>query len=235
MAHPLRNAWKGETVVCLGNGMSINDHPPEAIKKFRTIGCNDICRAFYPDFFVVCDPPKYFRENACAPDGKSLEWAGKGIQNCPDTAFRADGFEEPWLEYSKRQLDGAHIRFFSIMRVIGWQNYIPDDYRHVRDAWDANDFLRLPYAPGSTGMCVQLALFLGAGRIGVLGLDYTPGHFYNPKSKFPMGKMSKSITQMHFQKFSVMTREVFDVEMFCLSKKSDIQTPRFPYLPLEEL
>ncbi len=73
----LRNLHLGEQAIVLGNGPSVKDISPKILRKHITIGVNEICRYFDPDYVVFADGPGDF-----ATVDPSLSAVRRAFRNC---------------------------------------------------------------------------------------------------------------------------------------------------------
>ena len=139
---------EGETVLSCGMGESLFRHL-DRLAEFVTIGVNDICRYFTPNYLIVIDrlakfPPDrlaniLYARNACkaifTPHEKDLAQLHGGTAHVVHIKVRA---KEPWVS-TVPNLDSDHL-FVAIT---------------------------------STYTGAVLAAYMGAKRIGFLGVDFT--------------------------------------------------------------
>lgn len=212
--HPLRNVHRGEQIIILGNGPSIRDIPVKALRRFTTIGVNEINRWFDPDYVLLYDMPGCFAK---------VDFELTAIRR----AFRCSTVlaRHNWGEVYPpvENLDGEHY-IVDRSKTGQWDEFQIKTYEMLKERWDTIDALSFIETNASTEAAAMIALFMGASWIGVLGLDYVPHHFYGPTGHFPK-KVSEA--QVQWLGIQSIAKHVFDCDVVNLSKRSHIT--KLPY------
>jgi hypothetical protein len=186
----------GECLIVCGLGASINSfrHP----QRFRTIGVNDIGRAFTPDYLFVMDAPQSF-----APE-----------------------------RFQHIQTSGAKYIFTDHDLDLTRENIVKFPIRaSPRPRFDDPDSLYLiGRPPTSPFLALCLAAHMGAKAIGVIGVDFTSGHFFARDGDH---RLSSKFTGID-RRFYVLGSALLDrgVKVFNLSAGSKISA--FPRLTVED-
>lgn len=146
-----RDRHRGETMLVLGCGESLNELPAEI--GASTIGVNDVGRKIDPTYLVVVNPRHQFKDDRFRFVEKSR---AKAIFSQLDLGLR-----------------GRKLVRFRLGRRGGTDFSIPE---------------ALPYTRNSPYVALCLALYMGASRIGVIGVDFTDHHFYGPTGAHPLSR-----------------------------------------------
>ena len=186
----------GEAMVVCGLGASINSfHDPQ---RFRTIGVNDIGRAFTPNYLFVMDSPKSF-----GPERFQF------IQNTQATWVFTD-----------------HELGLSRGNVVRFPIHKSPVYR-----FDDPTALYLTGRPCTSPLlALCLAAHLGAKAIGLIGVDFTDGHFFASDGPHKLADKLVGINKRYYRLGSALLER--GVKIFNLSAQSRLTA--FPRLDLEE-
>ena len=151
----------GEAIVVCGLGASINHLRDPG--RFRTIGVNDIGRAFTPDYLFVMD----------------------GAQSFPPDRFayiRESAARYIFTDHDLGLAPGNVVRF-----------PIRSSPRPRFDDRDALYLIGRP--PTSPFLAVCLAAHMGAKAIGLIGVDFTNGHFFAPDGQHKLSGLWPASTR----------------------------------------
>lgn len=211
----------------LGNGPSVNNHTVAEYRKFTTIGVNQISRKFDPEYVFLIDPPARFEEG--------LPWAQRSIRTILSAPIVFRDRLEDWCMVGRQDGNKVSrddfIAFDIFLTDHRWDRFEKADYEALRHYWSQDDKenLKLPFGPTSTGVAVWWAIYLGATEVGVIGLDYTKGYFYNPEKLFgSRSGLQRSLDQ--WQGLHRTARDIFGANIWNLSPESKIDT-----LPFKEM
>lgn len=95
---------------------------------------------------------------------------------------------------------------------------------------DFSDHTKLHYTNTSNYMALCLALYMGARRIGIIGVDYTLNHFFGETGRYqPEGEFQK-VDQQYAKLYAAVQRR--GIKVFNLSSYSRITA--FPRMRLED-
>ena len=186
----------GEAIVVCGLGNSIRSlRDPQ---RFRTIGVNDIERAFTPTYMFCMDAPHTFT---------------------PERLQYIQGSQAQFV-FTDHDLgiSGPHIVRFPIRRA-------------ESPRLDDPDVLYLTGRPvTSPFMALCLAAHMGAKAIGLIGVDFTNGHFFAPDGQHRLANQLAGIDR----RFYALGSELLErgVKIFNLSVESRLRA--FPRLTPEE-
>ncbi|MTD26929.1 glycosyltransferase [Erwinia sorbitola] len=97
-----------------------------------------------------------------------------------------------------------------------------------RGGVEVNTLDSLPYTRNSTYVAACLAIFMGAKRIGLIGVDFTDHHFFAPTGRHSLSAELARIRQEYARLAEACTR--LGVELVNLSAQSAVDT--LPYEPL---
>ena len=187
----LRNKWQGCDIIVCGLGTSLNDlKNPE---KYLTIGVNDIGGKFAPDLVVCIDPLTRFKIGNRKND----------ILNAKSRYFcsQLDPKAYPGLQAEN------YVRFRLGKRMgVGFQ------FSEMSD--------RLDYHNTSPYVAANLAAYVGAKRIFLIGVDLTPNHYNRQSGVHALAKRLKEI-DTQYDKFSKECSKN-GVSIFNLSKSSKL-------------
>jgi cellulose synthase/poly-beta-1,6-N-acetylglucosamine synthase-like glycosyltransferase len=186
----------GEAMVVCGLGRSICsfEHP----ERFRTIGVNDIGRAFQPSYLLVMDNPSTFgpeRFRFIRDSGAEYIFADHDLGIQRDTIVRF-----PIRKNPEPQLDDP----------------------------DALYYIGSP--PTSPFLALCLAAHMGAKAIGLIGVDFTDGHFFAADGAH---KLRPSLLGIN-RRFYLLGSALLDrgIKIFNLSVESKISA--FPRLTADQ-
>lgn len=217
---------EGKRVIVLGNGPSINDYTPDEIRAAcdATVGVNEIGRYFQPTYLFVGDRPGLFRKR-CG------EEAWQVILTCiqsPKTQVFVTRPIESWLDI--RKMPG--IDQISEIQFAGKGSWgmpkDPNEYKvDFGRLWNVPTPNHIPHFPKfhtSTQAAVFLAVYMKAAWIGILGLDMTPGHFYQSSEEEHCLFKRLERQQVHWRETAKAAKEEFGIEIVNLSQRSLIET-----------
>lgn len=150
----------GATVVVCGCGTSLTPEVAEqaAQQGWVTIGVNDVGRLFTPDYLVVLNPPRQFRGDRFTHVQQSRAQAL--FTQLPPTALGP--VNPPVVQFTLGPFGGTDI-----------------DTGPEADG-------RLPHTQNSPYVAVCLAAWMGAKRIGLIGVDFTEHHFFARSGRHPL-------------------------------------------------
>lgn len=162
--HPLQafhNAQRGKCIVVAGCGPSVREHwsPPDV----PIVGVNDAARYTRVDYLLTLDPPTSFR-----PDDKAL-----GNRRAPIVDHRGPFFTSV-AHYRKWLRVRDDVIYYSYVGVRGAVTHTGPTPFH--DAHTGEPRLLIGASGGSPTAAISLAAFLGASRIGVIGVDLGEHH-----------------------------------------------------------
>lgn len=220
----LRQKHAGETILVLGGGESVRQHPVKSLRQFTTIGMNQIARLMVTEYTTFLDPPREIaRQGGLKHPLESLrgsqcvissQYEGEWNEVCQDHEVEQDfavfrwGLRGSWLAYSRRT-----------------------PYEALAKEWEEGG-TRLPFAQTSVGLATFLALYMGAARIGILGLDLTPGYFWDKRRVFSQVYRRKRMVQRELERMmnqrmgamATAIKAVWGVPVFNLSKVSRVRS-----------
>lgn len=191
-----KGAHYGEAMVVCGLGASIKSFAYP--NRFRTIGVNDIGRAFHPDYLFVMDAVKSF-----APERFQF------IQNTKASCIFTD---------HNLDLEGHKVIRFPIKECASPQLDDPDALYHIGRP------------PTSPFLAVCLAAHMGAKAIGIIGVDFTSGHFFADDGDHKLSRGLKGINWRFHQLGNALLER--GVKVFNLSAESRIIA--FPHLSADQ-
>lgn len=213
-----------ETILVIGGGVSVNNHTEEELGQFTTIGMNQGTRKMLSDYHLLLDPPW------CHSRQAGLSYPLRAVRNTH--TFVTKGWQYAWRkEFEFREVEPYDMTVLEFFLRNGWRRFERPHYLSVLDDW-INGGERIPYHLNSCGVAVWLAIYMGACRVGILGLDYTKGYFWNPQRVFTRKPVALQNARWSWGRLHKIAREVFDVEIFNLSPQSLINT--LPRANLEE-
>lgn len=191
-----RGIHHGEAIVVCGLGNSVNTLGDPY--RFRTIGVNDIERAFTPTYSFCMDAPKTF-----APDRLHF------IQNSRARYIFTDhdlGIQSPNIvRFPIRKRDAPYL-----------------------DDPNALYFTGRPITSPFIAIC--LAAHMGAKAIGLIGVDFTAGHFFAADGAHKLTNALPGIDRRFYALGSTLLER--GVKVFNLSAESRIRA--FPRLSPDE-
>ena len=156
-----RDLHQGETIVVCGCGASLSafEHP----ERFVTVGVNDVGRLFDPTYLVVLNPAHQFR-------GERFKYVRESRARA---VFTQLDLKRPpgGIEGGEPRLSHPHVVRFRLGR---------------RGGTDFSDPATLPYTNNSPYVAFCLALYMGAGRIGLVGVDFRDHHFFAETGRHPL-------------------------------------------------
>jgi len=127
-------------------------------ESLLTIGVNDVGRLFQPTYLVVLNPKSQFK--------------GDRFRHVVESSARAV-FTQLAPERDLGGLRHPQVVRFSLGKRGGTDLSSPDT---------------LPYTRNSPYVAVCLAAFLGAKRIGLIGVDFTDHHFFGQTGRHPLAR-----------------------------------------------
>jgi hypothetical protein len=206
-----KDQHKGETILVLGGGPSVDDFNVCDLQRYTTIGVNQISRRMDPTYVTLIDTCKAM---------------GEGIPFCMRS-----------LEKSIVVTAEANLR--------GWSNLLPANLRHKQDinvikrfepnmdweAWELSDYedaerdwgdtlWDLPYFGNSAGIACWLAAYMGAARIGLIGIDLGPDYFFPSVKPFAVHPDKESQEAENWEDLAAMIHKVTGTEVYNLSRRS---------------
>jgi hypothetical protein len=154
----LFNRHRGADVVVCGLGPSIHGwEPPDGL---ITVGVNDIGRHFTPDYLLVIDHPGVFKKWLPDPRLQHI------LDTKPKKAFLTPASVGP--TWAKHRTDGIPFMIASIPR-----------YAKKWPGWHSNNNPQIHHTIGGSPLpACSIAGFLGAKRIGLLGIDLYDHHAF---------------------------------------------------------
>lgn len=183
-----RNFYKDGTIVVCGLGPSIKEFAPYA-RYFTTIGVNDIGRHFDPDYLLVVDPKHQFDKSRGERTERHRHIAEtKAMAVFSQLGTKSLGFEPDFLVKMQVTRMGTP---------------------------KIDDPVVLPCTNNTPYIATALAAFMGAKRIGLVGVDFI-GHTFEG---------SASQISIEFGKLNGVIKAVGG-EIFNLSQVSLIKTLR---------
>lgn len=212
-----RNYHKGETVIVFGNGPSINEEFPAHWRNYPWFGVNEIGRAFAVDYLVLQDRPADF---------KKVDEDMMAIRNSLiDSEVFILANRQMWLDVKPQMvgIEDVNWMMYLTRSWLGHPFHDPERYLSMIDRWD-DDHAMIPLFPypQSAQMAVLLAMYMGAKRVGIMGIDYTPGHFYDSEQMYADG--SVRLSNKGWGKVRTMVEENFGGTMVNLSKDSRLES-----------
>ena len=186
----------GEAIVVCGLGNSL--HALTDPHRFRTIGVNDIERAFTPTYMFCMDAPRSF-----TADRLRFIQGSRARFIFTDHDLGVDG----------RQVVRFPIRRAAMPRF---------------DNSDALYFLGRPVT--SPYMAVCLAAHMGAKAIGLIGVDFTLGHFFAADGAHKLARQVAGIDRRLYDLGSALLNR--GVKVFNLSAESRLRA--FPRIHVED-
>lgn len=191
-----RGIHHGEAILVCGLGNSVNELGDP--HRFRTIGVNDIERAFTPTYMFCMDAPKSF-----PPDRLHF------IQNSRASYIFTDhdlGIRRPnVVRFPIRRRDAPHLDDPNVLYFTG-----------------------RPITSPFIAIC--LAAHMGAKAIGLIGVDFTSGHFFLDDGYHTLTNALPGIDRRFYALGSVLLER--GVKVFNLSEQSRIRA--FPRLSPQE-
>lgn len=168
-----------------------------------TIGVNDICKFFSPNVLLIIDSRARFERKGIRNRIEDI------LNGTPDFyAVNENSWEFP---YEKTY----HVKFGKYKKL---------DNIESKNVIDIS--LDSPYVG------IQLAYKMGFKKIGVLGVDYTPNHFYQKDGDHELVRNNsvQELNNMYAQLSYVLKDKKVDV--YNLSPKSQIKT--LPYMEVDD-
>ena len=187
LAH-LRNKLQGCHVIVCGLGTSLNQlSHPE---RYWTIGVNDIGGKFTPDFVLCIDPLTRFKVGNRKHD--ILKSGTKYFVSQLDPKVYPKLQAENYVKFRLGKRTGVGFNF-------------------------NNDPERLDYHNTSPYVALNLAAYMGAKVIGLLGVDLTPNHFNRQSGNHALAKRLKEINPQNIHKLPESNRQFEAEEIpFCI-------------------
>lgn len=99
-----------------------------------------------------------------------------------------------------------------------------------RDGTEITDDLCVPYTRNSPYVALCLAMFMGAKKIGLIGVDFTDHHFFANTGKHTLGKNLPAINQEYERLNKVALKK--GIQIFNLSAESRLTA--FPKIPVDD-
>lgn len=157
------------TAIVCGCGASLTAEVAEqaALHGWLTIGVNDVGRLFTPHYLVVLNPPRQFRGDRFTHVQQSQAQAL--FTQLPPTALGP--VNPPVVPFTLGPFGGTDI-----------------------DTGPESDG-RLPHTQNSPYVAVCLAAWMGAKRIGLIGVDFTEHHFFARSGRHPLSARLARIDQ----------------------------------------
>jgi hypothetical protein len=211
-----RNKHDGETVLIVAGGPSVNDFNVNDIQRFTSIGINQISRRFDPTYVTLFDSPTRFGEGM-APALRSLL---KSIVVC--TARHST---EWTILHDKSVRDQQRVHTLQPWGL--GKDYIRFDrgeYQTVFNTWDWEEDWTIPFGPTSTGVACWLAAFMGAKRIGIIGLDLGGDYFFKSDKPHATDPEAMKMAITLWGQLAFHMKEWLGVEIFNLSNQSLVDT-----------
>jgi GT2 family glycosyltransferase len=190
-----RGVHYGEVIVVCGLGASLNSLRDP--RRFRTIGVNDIGRAFTPDYLFVMDSPKSF--------GERFEFVRNSQARYVFTDHDLGLPRDNVVKFPIRQSAAPRFNDPHALYLIG-------------------------RPPTSPFLALCLAAHMGAKAIGLIGVDFTNGHFFADDGVHKLAPQLAGINRRFFVLGNALLER--GVKIFNLSAESRINA--FPRMGLEE-
>ncbi len=154
-----KDSLSGEDVIVLGLGESTSTVPSQHLRRYWTIGVNDVGRHHNPDFLVLCNSPSCF----------SSERRDVILDSKVKAAFVFPMFVGQWTtEHGFRVVSCPMSRGI----IPGWKD------RGV-----------IPNHTTSPYVAIALAAYMGARRVGFLGVDFGPSRFWEQPPEDPKERL----------------------------------------------
>lgn len=125
---------------------------------------------------------------------------------------------------------GARAIFTQLKLDLPRQHVVPFRLGQ-RGGVEVSDPGALPYTRNSPYVAMALAMYMGARRIGVIGVDFTDHHFFGATGRHPLTRELARIDGEYRRLYEECCRR--GIEVFNLSGESRLTA--FPKLSLEEL
>lgn len=215
-----RNEYEGQTILILGSGPSINDFNCDDLHRYTTIGINQISRRIDPDIITLLDSPEHM--------GEGMPYTLRSLLRAE--VLVASEYRDKWESY--RELSSVTNREFPPMVHIeffpehDWRKWQIDDYQEAVASWpDKGPPKTLPFGYTSLSVACWLAAFLGASRIGLVGMDHGPEYFFESVKPHAMnGDLTFDHAQHHLDQLCSMVYNLTGTVIYNLSKRSKITT-----------
>ena len=195
-----RGRHKGGKIVVCGCGSSLRGLSRPY--DFITIGVNDSGRAFAPHYLLMCNTPKQFK-------GDRWQWVDRVK---PGYTFIVRSHE---AEYDQSYLTSRHIVLYNL----GTKGSVESNGKSV-----------LHYHNNSTYIACQLALYMGANTVGIIGVDFTANHFWGETGSHGLYPQLESINRTYGQMQAHWAEK--GVRFFNLSEQSFLEP--IPKISVEE-
>jgi len=186
--------YEGKDIIVLGCGSSVTDFVPKIPEGVVTIGVNDIGDIFTPEFLLVVNSPNTFKPVSRVST----------ISNNKSKYFISH-FPEKWIPLG--------IKNEIVNIKLGDRNFS----NLGKSATDIID-----YSNNSPFMACICAYYLGAKRIGLIGVDFTDNHFNNKDGRHKLTGQLKEIDK----KFGILNKKLSKLgcEIYNLSPESLLQS-----------
>lgn len=183
-ASELHNTLQGRPVVVMGQAYSLNYVNLELLRPFVTIGCNRCLRpdshvAWHPDYYVCVDRDPYAQEAGRVREFKGTRVLSEMLFD-PNNLHKKKAHRTHWAPcqpvpdfewYGFRPVNASRPRSAGRFCYTGW----PDREKTVRNgiipAFGTDLDLLIAGGANVAYSMFQIAAALGAGAIGIVGVD----------------------------------------------------------------
>ena len=214
-----RYEYEDRDILCLGSGPSVNDFNVNDLQRFPTIGCNQIARRLDCDYVSLFDGPERFGEGML-PAMRALSTS---------KVLVSDNHGEAWTKrLPKHMRHLQRITFVDFNPAQLWKKWDRRDYIPTIESWDEpaveGKMLQVPYGPTSLAICVWIAAYMGAKRVGLIGADLGSDYFFDSVVPFATKPEVERQSNHHWGSLGTMVSSLTGTGVYQLSKRSLIDT-----------
>jgi hypothetical protein len=214
-----RNAHKGETILILGSGPSLNDFNVNDLQRFTTIGANQISRRVDPTYVTLFDDPTGM--------GEGIPYVMRSLEKGP--CIINEMFDYEWTNLLPPQFrDKLRLTKIGWKPAHKWLNWNRKDYIPVIKEWDlivdGAECETLPFGPTSIGTACWLAAYMGAARVGLIGVDLGDDYFFPSVKPFATNPVVARAATTHWGQLVRMLEMLTPTRIFNLSERSKVDT-----------
>lgn len=197
-----KDKYAGKKALIIGCGNSANQIKGKDLSDLLTIGVNDVGLIYWPNFLLVVDYPNKF-------EGKRLKLVREAESDYVATQIRdwkiKDSNKKVMFE-----LGGKNLKFLD-----------KDKYPNTLD-----------YSNNSPYVGVIMAYKMGCTKIGMIGVDFTPNHFYKDDGDHIL--IEKKKEKVIKRDYKILYKELSKkkIKIYNLSKDSIIDT--IPKLTIDD-
>ncbi len=160
--------------------------------KFTTIGVNDIQRLFTPDYLVILNDKRGFKGDRWKYVSGSK--AGHIFTHFKDPQTKLGIVKKKFVNFKLGSHGGVNI----------------------------NDKTKVDHTSNSPYVACIIAYHLGAKRIGLIGVDFTPNHFFGKTGKHSLHGRVPNIIKEYERLYKAFSEN--KIEFFNLSHNSMVDT-----------